>query len=81
MFCLSYDGMLSLGYTRVDLRVLVPLKMSGSLVCLKILLNSSLGTGTQGTEMKIFFLTSSPVSGFMMEVSGFFSGSLITQST
>ena len=71
MFCVSCDGILSLGSTRIDLRVLAPLKMTCTLVCQK-LLNSSLRLGTQRTEMKTFFLTSRSVSGFMIGVAGFF---------
>ena len=50
----------------MDLRVLVPLKITCTLVCLEILLNSSLRPGTYGTEMKIVLLTSKPVSGFLV---------------
>ena len=48
----------------MDLRVLAPSKMTCTLVCHKILLNSSLRPGTYGTEMTIFLLTSKPVLGF-----------------
>ena len=68
MFCLRCDGILSLGCIRVDLRVLVPLKMTCTLVCQKILLNPSLRPGTYGTEMKIVLLPSKPVSGFLVGV-------------
>ena len=36
--------------------------------------------GSLGTEMKTFFLTSRPVSEFMMRGGDFFSGSLVIQS-
>ena len=64
----------------MDLRELVPLKITCTLVCWKILLNSSLRPGTYGTEMKIFLLTSKPVSEFSVGVVGFFSGFLMIQS-
>ena len=63
MFCLKCDG-LSLGCIRMDLKVLVSLKMTCTLVCHKILLNFSLRLGTYGTEMMIFLLNSKPVVGF-----------------
>ena len=46
----------------------------------RILLNSSLRLGTYGTEMKTFFLTSRPISQFIIRVGTFFLGSLIIQS-
>ena len=64
----------------MDLRVSVPLKVTCALVCQKILLNSTLRPGTYGTEMKLFLLTSKPVSGFSVGVVGFFSGFFIIQS-
>ena len=45
---------------------LVPLKITGILVCQKILLNSSLRPGTEHTEIKMFFIASRPVSGFVI---------------
>ena len=48
----------------MDLRVSVHLKMTCTLVCQKILLNSSVRPGTYGTEMKILLLSFNPVSGF-----------------
>ena len=68
VFCLRCDGILSLGYILMDLRVLVPLKITCNLVYQKILLNSSLRPETYGTEMKIFLLISKPVSGFSVEL-------------
>ena len=79
MFCFICDGILSFECIRIDLRVLAPLKMTCTLVCRKVLLNSLLRLGTLGTEMKIFFLTSRPVSGFMMGFDIFFSVSLNIQ--
>ena len=52
----------------MDLRVLIPMKMTCTLVCQKILLNFSLRPGTYGTEMKIFLLTSKLVPGFLVAV-------------
>ena len=59
----------------MDLRVLVSLKMTCTLVCQKIILNSSLRPGTYGTEKKIFLLAPKPVSGFTVVVVGSFSKS------
>ena len=56
---------------------MVPLKMTCTLVCQKILLNSLLRPETYGTEMKIFLLTSKPLSGFTIGVAGVFCESLI----
>ena len=52
----------------------------GTLVCKKILLNSSLRPVMWGIEMKTFFMTSRLVSLFMMGVCGILSGSLLIQS-
>ena len=46
IFLSSYDGILSLGSIRMYLRMLVLLKMTRTLVCKKILLNSPLRPGT-----------------------------------
>ena len=78
--CLRCDGILSFWCIRRDLRVLVPLKITCTLVFQKILLNSSLRPETYRTEMKIFLLTSKPVSAFMVGVVGFFAKSLMFQS-
>ena len=67
MFCFSCDEILFLGCIRIDLRVFVTLKMSCTLLCQKILPDSSLRPGTEGTEMNTFFLTSKPVSGFFVQ--------------
>ena len=56
----------------MDLRVLISLKMTCTLVCWKIFLNSSLRTGTYGTEIWILLLTSKPVSGFPVTIAGSF---------
>ena len=55
------------------------LKMTCTLVCKKILLNSSLRSGTYDTEIKIFLLTSKPVSGFTVRDVNFFSGFLMIE--
>ena len=64
----------------MDLRALLPLKMTCTLVYWKILLNASLRPETYGTKMKMFLLTSKPLSGFSVQVVGFFSGFLMIQS-
>ena len=63
----------------MDLRVLVPLKMTCTLVCKKSL-DSSLRPGAYEIEKKILVLTFKPVSEFTIGVVGFFSEFLIFQS-
>ena len=43
------------GCIKMDFKVVVPVKMTCTVVCWKILLDSSLRPGTFGTEMKILF--------------------------
>ena len=50
-----------------------------ALACQKILLTSSVRPGTEGTEIKTFFLASRPVCGFIIGVAGFFSDYVIIQ--
>ena len=78
--CLRCDGVLSLGCIKMNYRVLIPLKMTCTLVLQKILLNSSLRPGTYGTRMKIFLLISKPVLVFTVGVVSFFSRFLMIQS-
>ena len=61
----------------IYLKVLALLEKTCILGCQKIPLNSLLRPGTEGTEMKTFFLTSKPASGYLIGVAVFLSDSLI----